>query len=183
MANVLPIKESRTWEDAMKLTRRVRFATLLTVAPLVPAALLWSHHRAEQAAMRIEVSLSDRQLRVIQDGDVVHTYGVAVGRPSHPTPTGRFRTGDIDWNPQWVPPPTGWARNKHYEPPGAPSNPMQGVKIYFEAPYYFIHGTNDPDSIGEAASHGCIRMNPDDAVSLAHQIEDAGGSVSMVIYD
>jgi lipoprotein-anchoring transpeptidase ErfK/SrfK len=60
---------------------------------------------------------------------------------------------------------------------------MQGVKIYFEAPYYFIHGTNNPDSIGEAASHGCIRMDPDDAVSLAHQIEDAGGSVSMVIYD
>jgi len=170
----------------MKFTRRVRFATLMTVAPLVPAALLWSHYRthsAEQAAMRIEVNLSDRSLKVIQDGEVVHTYGVAVGRPSHPTPTGHFRSGDIDWNPQWVPPPTDWARNKHYEPPGAPSNPMQGVKIYFEAPYYFIHGTNNPDSIGEAASHGCIRMTPEDAVSLAHQIEDAGGSVPIVIYD
>ena len=170
----------------MKMTRRVRFATLMTVAPLVPAALLWSHFHVRpetQSGMRLVVSLSDRELRVIRDGEVVHTYGVAVGRPSHPTPTGHFRTGDIDWNPQWVPPPTAWARDKTYEPPGSPENPMQGVKIYFEAPYYFIHGTNDPGSIGEAASHGCIRMTPDDATNLAHQIERAGGSVPMIISD
>jgi lipoprotein-anchoring transpeptidase ErfK/SrfK len=173
-------------EDAMKFTRRVRFATLMAVAPLVPAAMVWSHFHApavEQSPIRLEVSLSARELRVIEDGDVIHTYGVAVGRPSHPTPTGSFRTGDIDWNPQWVPPPTAWARNKVYQAPGSPDNPMVGVKIYFEAPYYFIHGTNDPESIGEAASHGCIRMNPDDAISLAHQIEDAGGSVPLSIGD
>ena len=58
---------------------------------------------------------------------------------------------------------------------------MQGVKIYFQAPYYFIHGTNDPGSIGEAASHGCIRMDPDDAVALAKRIESAGGGVPLVI--
>jgi lipoprotein-anchoring transpeptidase ErfK/SrfK len=60
---------------------------------------------------------------------------------------------------------------------------MQGVKIYFNPPYYFIHGTNDPGSIGEAASHGCIRMTEDDAVSLARRIQEAGGSVSLVIDD
>jgi hypothetical protein len=61
------------------------------------------------------------------------------------------------------PPPTDWAANKTYQPPGAAANPMQAVKIYFQAPYYFIHGTNRPESIGEAASHGCIRMVPEDA--------------------
>ena len=58
---------------------------------------------------------------------------------------------------------------------------MQAVKIYFRAPYYFIHGTNDPDSIGEAASHGCLRMTPEDATSLAHRIERAGGGVPLII--
>jgi L,D-transpeptidase ErfK/SrfK len=57
------------------------------------------------------------------------------------------------------------------------------VKIYFKAPYYFIHGTNDPDSMGEAASHGCIRMVPDDAVALARRIQEAGGSVPLLIKD
>jgi len=58
---------------------------------------------------------------------------------------------------------------------------MQAVKIYFRAPYYFIHGTNDPDSIGEAASHGCIRMTPEDARNLAHRIERVGGGVPLLI--
>jgi lipoprotein-anchoring transpeptidase ErfK/SrfK len=131
--------------------------------------------------MRLAVSLSQRELKVISNGDVVATYGIAVGRPSHPTPTGSFETGDIVWNPSWTPPPTAWARDKEYQPPGAASNPMQGVKIYFQAPYYFIHGTNDPGSIGEAASHGCIRMAPEDAEALAHRIQRAGGSVPLEI--
>ncbi len=168
----------------MKLTRRLRLGTLMTIAPVLPAAVLWSHMRARQAdapPLKLVVSLSGREMQVYRDGNLVHTYGVAVGRPSHPTPTGTFHTGNIDWNPSWTPPPVGWARNKTYEPPGAASNPMQGVKIYFEAPYYFIHGTNDPGSIGDAASHGCIRMTPGDAIAVAHQIESAGGGVPLII--
>ena len=58
---------------------------------------------------------------------------------------------------------------------------MQGVKIYFNAPYSFIHGTNDPGSIGSAASRGCIRMTEDDAEDLAEWIQDNGGSVTMIM--
>jgi len=90
-------------------------------------------------------------------------------------------TGEIVWNPSWTPPPTKWAENKKYQPPGAAANPMQAVKIYFQAPYYFIHGTNNPESIGEAASHGCIRMVPEDARALARRIERAGGNVPLII--
>jgi lipoprotein-anchoring transpeptidase ErfK/SrfK len=163
-----------------------RIGALLTIVPTIPAVLLWSHVRElfiPQSSMRLEVSLSDRELKVIDDGKTVSTYGIAIGRPSHPTPTGSFRTGDIIWNPAWNPPPVDWAKDKEPQAPGSPMNPMQGVKIYFQAPYYFIHGTNDPGSIGEAASHGCIRMTPEDATSLAHQIEHAGGSVPLEIRD
>lgn len=167
----------------MKFSRRGRLGALLTFVPIVPAVLWWSVLRPmfDNPPLRLVVSLSARELRVIEDGDVVATYGVAVGRPSHPTPTGSYRTGEIVWNPSWTPPPVDWARNKRYQPPGAAANPMQGVKIYFKAPYYFIHGTNNPDSIGEAASHGCIRMVPEDAVQLARRIQRAGGNVPLVI--
>ena len=131
----------------------------------------------------LQVSLSARQLRVADGDSTVAMYEVAVGRPSNPTPTGTFETGDIVWNPSWTPPSSNWAANKHYQPPGAAANPMQGVKIYFRAPYYYIHGTNNPGSIGEAASHGCIRMTEDDAVALARRIERAGGSVPMLIHE
>ena len=165
------------------LKGRWRLGAVLAAVAIIPAGL-WAASRLSpfhDQGLRLVVSLSERELKVIEDGDVVKTYGVAVGRPSHPTPTGSFRTGDIDWNPSWTPPPTDWARNKRYQPPGAAANPMQAVKIYFRAPYYFIHGTNDPDSIGEAASHGCIRMTPEDATSLAHTIERAGGGVPLII--
>lgn len=163
--------------------RRLQVGALLTFLPIVPAVLWWSQLRGheDQSPVRLAVSLSARELKVIQDGEVVTTYGIAIGRPSHPTPTGSFRTGLIDWNPSWTPPPSDWARNKEYQPPGADANPMQGVKIYFKPPYYFIHGTNAPGSIGEAASHGCIRMTAEDAVSLARRIQRAGGSVPLTI--
>ena len=166
------------------LSNRSRWiGVLLLVAPAGSGFAWWSTGRsgAADAPIKLVVSLSARELRVIEEGSTVATYGVAVGRPKHPTPTGSFRTGDIEWNPSWTPPPTNWAANKTYQPPGAAANPMQAVKIYFLAPYYFIHGTNSPGSIGEAASHGCIRMVPEDASALARRIERAGGSVPLII--
>jgi lipoprotein-anchoring transpeptidase ErfK/SrfK len=170
----------------MHWKRRARLGALLTVLPIIPAALWWSLQRRsvdDPPPLRLEVRLADRELDVIDHGEVVSTYSVAVGRPRHPTPTGSFRTGGIVWNPSWKPPPVEWARDETYQPPGAPANPMQGVKIYFLAPDFYIHGTNDPDSIGEAASHGCIRMTVRDAIRLARRIERAGGSVPLLIKD
>jgi lipoprotein-anchoring transpeptidase ErfK/SrfK len=164
-------------------SRRVRLGAILTILPIVPAALWLSLHREayDPPPIRLEVSLSQRELVVIERGEVVRTYSVAVGQRNHPTPTGSFRTGDIAWNPGWKPPDVAWARDLEYQPPGSPGNPMQGVKIYFRAPDYFIHGTNDPESIGEAASHGCVRMTARDAMRLARRIERAGGSVLLII--
>ena len=163
--------------------RRVQLGAILTVLPIIPAVLWFSLHREtdDPPPIRLEVSLSQRELVVIERGEIVRTYSVAVGQPNHPTPTGSFRTGDIVWNPAWKPPDVAWARDLEYQPPGAPANPMRGVKIYFRAPDYFIHGTNDSESIGEAASHGCIRMTTRDAVHLARRIELAGGSVPLSI--
>ena len=153
--------------------KHVRLGTILTILPIIPAMLWFSLHREayDPPPIRLEVSLSRRELVVIERGEIMLTYSIAVGRPNHPTPTGSFRTGDIVWNPGWKPPDVAWARDLEYQPPGAAANPMQGVKIYFRAPDYFIHGTNDPDSMGEAASHGCIRMPGSKARELFKQVE------------
>src|SRR4051812_39987532 len=113
--------------------KRMGLGVMLIGLPGLAAALWWSPMELfgpNAPPRRLEVDLSSRTLKVIDAGNVVRTYGVAVGRPGHPTPTGSFRTGGIDWNPSWTPPPTNWARNKKYQPPGAAANPMQGVKIY-----------------------------------------------------
>ena len=164
-------------------TRRARIGVLLGLISVAPM-LAWVGFRrapADPGTMRLEVSIASRTLSVIDNGKVVKTYGVAVGRASNPTPRGSFRTGRIDWNPWWRPPRVWWARNKKAQPPGDPDNPIQGVKIFFRAPDYYIHGTNDPESIGRAASRGCIRMTEGDAKNLARRIRKAGGSVPLRI--
>jgi len=165
------------------LSKRRKWIGALIVAAWIGSGVAWlstgpSRH---DGPITLQVSLSARQLRVADGDSTVAMYEVAVGRPSNPTPTGTFETGDIVWNPSWTPPSSNWAANKHYQPPGAAANPMQGVKIYFKAPYYYIHGTNAPGSIGEAASHGCLRMTEDDAVALAKRIQRAGSGVILEI--
>ncbi|HEX7048757.1 MAG TPA: L,D-transpeptidase [Longimicrobiales bacterium] len=166
-------------------TYRLPLALFLFAIPIAAAVLLFRSNVAEfldtTPPLRLKVDLSERHLYVIEDGETVQTYNIAVGMPGHPTPTGTFRTGRIVWNPGWNPPNSPWARGEKPRAPGDPKNPMRGVKIYFREPSYFIHGTNDPASIGAAASHGCIRMTESDAVALAHRIEKAGGSVPLVI--
>lgn len=123
----------------------------------------------------IVVDLSDRMLYVMEGEEVSREYRVAVGQPSHPTPRGSFSVGRIVWNPRWVPPDAEWARDRDATPPGDPSNPMGRVKIFFRAPDYYIHGTRETDSLGEAESHGCIRMRNSDAIALARLVMANGG--------
>jgi L,D-transpeptidase ErfK/SrfK len=120
------------------------------------------------APVEVEVDLSDRELRVIgQNGETVRSYRVAIGSANHATPPGSYTLDRIIWNPRWVPPPNReWARGAKARAPGDPANPMQVAKIYFREPWYYIHGTNAPESMGEAASRGCIRMRPEDVRDL-----------------
>ena len=151
----------------MRIKKRPLRFVLWVALPLIASGIVFSAHVVEryrsEAPLSLKVDLSERVLRVIEGGEVVQTFDVAVGSRKYPTPTGGFRTGRIEWNPRWVPPDSWWARKLRPREGGDPRNPMQGVKIYFREPAYYIHGTNDPESIGRAASHGCIRMRVSDA--------------------
>lgn len=135
--------------------------------------LLWT--AAAKAEFRLEVDLSERRLDVIEDGDVVESFPVAVGKTDNPTPKGEFRIRKVVWNPSWKPPDAKWARGKSARPPGHPENPMKRVKMFFKEPDYYIHGTGDRDSLGKAESHGCIRMDPDDVTRLGQLVMERGG--------
>ena len=114
----------------------------------------------------LDLDLSERALVVFVDGQHAGRFDVAIGTSRHPTPRGDYTIERVIWNPWWAPPQSEWAEGKQPKPPGHPNNPMQAVKIPFR-PLYYIHGTDKPESIGSAASHGCIRMRPEEAVELA----------------
>jgi lipoprotein-anchoring transpeptidase ErfK/SrfK len=153
------------------------FAVLLAGATAVlPVDARAATNEASAAnGLRLRASLGQKRLVVEDGGRVVRTFPIAVGLPSHPTPRGQFMIRRMIWNPDWVPPNSPWARGKRPRRAGDPANPMQAVKIFFREPTYYIHGTNDPRSIGQAASRGCIRMTPEDAAELGAYLMDHGG--------
>jgi hypothetical protein len=85
------------------------------------------------------------------------TFRIAVGMPAYPTPLGRLSIATKERNPTWNPPNSDWARGLGPVPPG-PGNPLGTRWMGLSAYGYGIHGTPSPETIGTAASHGCIRM-------------------------
>ncbi|HTI62395.1 MAG TPA: L,D-transpeptidase [Gemmatimonadaceae bacterium] len=125
--------------------------------------------------VRVVADLSARRLSVMQGDQTVESFPVAIGKGSKPTPSGNYSIRKIVWNPAWIPPDSKWAKDKKPQPPGAKDNPMKLVKIFFKEPDYYIHGTDAVETLGEEASHGCLRMQPDDAYELARYLMDHGG--------
>lgn len=175
--SITPVKPSRL--SAEMLQRRTRKTIALFAVPLATALVIGAGALRAPApsdgALELTASLTTRKLTVRKDGEVVKEYDVAVGQDKYPTPTGLFNIQKIVWNPAWVPPNTAWARGKTAMGPGRPANPMKTVKIFFQEPDYYIHGTGQVESLGEAASHGCLRMAPDEAAELALMIMDNSG--------
>lgn len=126
--------------------------------------------------LRIEVSLTERKLYVYKNDQPVGSFPVAVGSKEWPTPTGEWTIGQVVFNPRWVPPKEeSWAKDEKIAEPGDPDNPLGVVQLVYNPPNT-IHGTNEPQSLGKAVSHGSIRVSNEAGVELAKQIMQAGGA-------
>lgn len=115
--------------------------------------------------------LDRRELQLHRDGEVVREWPVAVGQPSHPTPTGVFTVGAKRVDPTWTnPAPNGWGADLPEVVGPGPDNPMGPRAVNWNRngsdTLIRFHGTNEPSSIGTAASRGCVRMFNDDVIEL-----------------
>jgi hypothetical protein len=119
----------------------------------------------------IVVSLEDRKLALVEDGQVKKVYSVAVGKPSTPSPVGTFTIERRVANPAYH-------HNGKTVLPG-PGNPVGTRWMGLSKHGYGIHGTNEPKSIGKAASHGCIRMAKADLEEF-YELVAEGDTVELV---
>lgn len=124
-----------------------------------------------QPTRQIVVSLEDRKLAFVEDGLVVKVFSVAVGKPSTPSPTGTFVIQRRVKNPVYQ------HKGKTVQP--GPNNPVGTRWMGLSIKGYGIHGTNEPKSIGTAASHGCIRMGRKDVEELFALVR-AGDTVELI---
>ncbi len=113
-------------------------------------------------ARLLVVSIPDRKLAVVENGQVVAVFAVAVGKTSTPSPVGTFTIINRIENPT-------------YYAPGvvigpSPANPLGTRWIGLSVKGYGIHGTDNPGSIGAAKSHGCIRLRNADVERLFERV-------------
>ena len=115
----------------------------------------------------IIINTSERRLYLILPGHQALKYGVGVGRPGF-TWAGVTRIANKREWPDWTPPAQMLRRRpdlpRHMS--GGIDNPLGARAMYLAGTLYRIHGSNEPDTIGQAVSSGCIRMTNADVTDL-----------------
>ena len=117
----------------------------------------------------------------------VMTFPVSVGKMDWRTPIGVTKVTSKQKDPSWFPPES--VRKEHAErgdplpavvPPG-PKNPLGAHALRLNIPggSYLIHGTNNPDAVGMAVTHGCLRMYPED-VAILFDAVPVGTKVNLI---
>lgn len=115
----------------------------------------------------IVINLSEMRLYYFTS-DRVMTYAIGIGDEGKDTPVGNFEIVDKIINPPWIVPAS--IRKESPElpkvvPPG-PDNPLGSHAMRLSRPSILIHGTDKPFAVGRKASHGCIRVYPEDIPDL-----------------
>ena len=115
----------------------------------------------------IVISVPERRMYLVTEGGKAIKYGVGVGRPGFDWAGTKNITRKAEW-PTWTPPAQMLKRRPDLPRfmPGGPENPMGARALYLGSSLYRIHGSNEPDTIGQAVSSGCIRMLNDDVIDL-----------------
>src|ERR1700676_2393539 len=119
----------------------------------------------------ILINTAERRLYLVLPNGQALRYGIGVGRDG-------FRWGGVhrisakkEW-PSWTPPSQMLARRpdlpRHMA--GGIDNPLGARAMYLGSTLYRIHGSNEPETIGQAVSSGCFRMTNDDVTDLYNRV-------------
>jgi lipoprotein-anchoring transpeptidase ErfK/SrfK len=120
----------------------------------------------------IVINTTERRLYLIQDSGSALRYGIGVGRIGFQWKGTHKITAKKEF-PSWTPPPEMIARQRDVPRQmkgGDPDNPLGSHAMYLGSTLYRIHGSNDPDSVGEAESSGCFRMRNADVADLYKRV-------------
>ncbi len=119
----------------------------------------------------ILVSTTERRLYFVLPGGQAVKYGVGVGRPGFEWSGTKTVSNKREW-PDWTPPAQMLRRRpdlpRHMK--GGEDNPLGARAMYLGSSLYRIHGSNEPDTIGQAVSSGCIRMTNEDVTDLYERV-------------
>jgi lipoprotein-anchoring transpeptidase ErfK/SrfK len=139
---------------------RLRFWLCASLAAAL-AGLLAS---AAGAHVLVNVDKSSQQMTVSVDGAPRYRFTVSTGRPGHGTPSGTFHPQRMELS---------WFSKEYYNSPMPHS-------IFFHGGFA-IHGSYEIDALGGPASHGCIRLHPDNAATLYALVQREGMEATTIV--
>lgn len=130
------------------------------------------------------VRQDERKLYLYNGGEIVRSWDVAIGALGHDTPKGRFTVGAKRHLPTWHnPAPNGWGSDMPAVIPPGPGNPLGLRALNWTRggrdTLIRFHGTANLNSIGQAASKGCVRMRNSDIVELYDLVPSGTAIVSL----
>lgn len=154
-------------------------------ASVDPSAMVGVHRAIDPKYMRQEVDYTSSQpagsivvdtpnrylYYVLGNGRAIR-YGIGVGRPGFEWAGVKTVSRKAEW-PDWTPPPEMLLRRpelpRHMA--GGPENPLGARAMYLGSSLYRIHGTNEPWTIGQNVSSGCIRLMNEDVMDLYERVK------------
>lgn len=129
-------------------------------------------YRGTAAPGTIVIDTPKHFLYLVQENGRAMRYGIGVGRPGFTWSGSHTVTAKKEW-PDWVPPPEMLQRQPqlpHFMA-GGPNNPLGARAMYLGSTLYRIHGSNEPWTIGQNVSSGCIRMRNTDVIDLYSRVK------------
>lgn len=128
----------------------------------------------------IVIDTEQRFLFLVQKDGTARRYGVGVGKPGFEWAGTHKVTRKSEW-PDWRPPAEMRKRRPDLPTfmPGGPENPLGARALYLGSTLYRIHGSNQPWTIGQAVSSGCIRMRNEDVTDLYERVP-VGATVHVI---
>jgi lipoprotein-anchoring transpeptidase ErfK/SrfK len=126
---------------------------------------------ANYAPGTIVINTAERRLYLVERGGQALRYGIGVGRDGFRWSGVHRISAKREW-PGWTPPAE--MRRRRPDLPvhmaGGVENPLGARAIYLGSTLYRIHGSNEPETIGQAVSSGCFRMTNEDVVDLYNRV-------------
>jgi lipoprotein-anchoring transpeptidase ErfK/SrfK len=163
--------DARTGTWTMKQVDNAALERRLNAAPIPPQIVPY----AAAAPGTIVVDTTQRRLFLVQAGGTAISYLIGVGREGFAWKGTEKISRKAEW-PGWTPPgemrrreaARGRVLPAYME--GGPENPLGARALYLGSTLFRVHGTNEPWTLGQAVSSGCIRMANDDVMDLYDRV-------------
>jgi lipoprotein-anchoring transpeptidase ErfK/SrfK len=136
-----------------------------------PIARATVSYPSNEAPGTIVINTAERRLYFLLGNGQAIRYGIGVGRPGFTWSGVRTVSSKREW-PDWIPPSDMLRRRpdlpRHMS--GGIENPLGARAMYLGGTLYRIHGSNEPETIGQAVSSGCFRLTNEDVIDLYNRV-------------